>query len=182
MRIPIAAILLAASALVVGSAQAQQGGTPDQKGNAFHRCTGDIALRTMRRMDGQIDKNRVVNEVLSVCFLEAADDVFLGPRRDFDAWMALAKREVAAQVEKLALRAKAEKAEKAEKADEDQVGANYFLCLERHAKALALAADEAADIVAQASLSACPAERAAVFEVHRRYDDALSEGAMKVAE
>ena len=127
-------------------------------------------------MDGQLDKKRVVDEVFSDCILQAPDDVLLGPQRDRDAWMAQAKREVAAQIEKLAPKAKAEKA------DEDQVGANYFLCLERHAKVLALASGEAADIVAQASLSACPAERAAVFEGHRRYDDIFDEGAMKAME
>ena len=176
MRIPIVAILLAASALVVGPAQAQQGATADQRGDAFHRCTSDMALWTLRRKDGQIDKNRVVDEVLSDCILQAPNDVLLGSQRDRDAWMAQAKREVATQIEKLAPRAKAEKA------DENQVGANYFLCLERHAKVLALASDEAADTVAQASLSACPTERAAVFEVNRRHNDDWNEGTMKAME
>jgi hypothetical protein len=172
MRIPIAAILLAASALVAGPAQAQQNADADQKGDVFHRCITDMALRELRRKDGPIDKNHVVNEVLSDCILQAPDDALTGPQRD--AWMTQAKRDVAALIEKLAPRAKAEKG------DEDQVGANYFSCLERHAKVLALASDEAADIVAQASLSACPAERAAVVEIHRRYNDIVDEGTMKV--
>ncbi|MFZ1962914.1 MAG: hypothetical protein WAU78_05510 [Roseiarcus sp.] len=175
MRILIAAILLAASAFVAGPAHAQQDRPiEDQNNDAFHRCTSDMALWTLRRMDGQIDKNRVANEVLSDCPLP--DEVLLGSQPQRDAWMARAKREVAALIDKLAPRAKAEKA------DEDQAGANYFLCLERHAKALALASDEAADIVAQASLSACPAERVAIFEVHRRYNDDWNEGAMKAME
>jgi hypothetical protein len=90
--------------------------------------------------------------------------------------MAQAKRDVAELIEKLVPRAKAEKA------DEDQVGANYFLCLERHAKVLALASDETADLVAQASMSVCPVERAAVLEVHRRYNDRWEEGTMKAME
>jgi hypothetical protein len=124
-----------------------------------------MALWTMRRKEEEIDKKRVVDEVLSACLLQMSDDVLLGSEHDRNVWMAQVRREIAAQVEKLAPRAKAEKA------DEDQVGEDYFLCLERHAKVLALATDEAADIVAQASLSECPAERAAVFKVHRRYND-----------
>jgi hypothetical protein len=158
-----------------GPAEAQQDRPiADQKGDAFHRCASHMALWTLRRIDGQIDKSRVANEVLSDCILQAPDDALIGPQSNQDAWMAQAKRDVAALIEKLAPRAKVEKA------IEDQAGANYFLCLKRHAQVLALATNEAADIVAQASLSACPAERAAVAEVHRRYDDVLSEGAMKV--
>jgi len=174
MRIPPAAIFLAASALVVWPGRAQQAAIANQKAGDFHRCTSDMALWTMRRKEGEIDKKRVVDEVLSDCLLQMPNEVLLGSERDRNAWMSQARREVAAQVEKLA------PAAKAERADEDQVGANYFLCLERHAKMLALATDEAADIVAQASISACPAERAAVVEVHRRYDDIVDEGAMKV--
>jgi hypothetical protein len=176
MRIPITAILLAA-ALTAGPAHAQQDRSiTDQGGDAFHRCTSDMALWTLRRMDGQVDKNRVANEVLSDCMLQAPDDALLGPQPQRDAWMAQAKRDVAVLIEKLAPRAKAEKA------IEDQAGANYFLCLERCAKVLAPGSNETADIVAQASLSACPAERAAVFDVHRRYNDVLDEGAMKAME
>jgi hypothetical protein len=106
------------------------------------------------------------------------DDVLLGPKEAAHAWidakMAQDRREVSALVEKLAPRAKAERA------IEDQAGANYFLCLVQHATVLALATDEAADIVTQASLSSCPAERNAVVETHRRYGDDLSEGAMTV--
>jgi hypothetical protein len=133
-----------------------------------------MALWELRRKDGQIDKKRITDEVLTDCLLKAPDEEFMWPQPQQDAWMAQAKREVAALVEKLAPRAEAEKA------IEDQAGANYFLCLKRHAQVLALATNEAADLVAQASLSACPAERAALANVHRRYDDVLSEGAMKV--
>ncbi len=172
MRIPIAAILLAASALIAGPAQTQQ--AADQKGDAFHRCTSDMALWVLRRKDGEVDKKRIVDEVLSSCILRAAIDALTGPQRE--AWMTQAKREVAAQIEKAAPRAKAERA------DEDQAGADYFLCLERHAKILALASDETADIVAQASLSSCPTERRAIFEVHRRYNDDWNEGTIKAME
>jgi hypothetical protein len=176
MRIPTAAVLLVATVFVAGSAQAQGSGSADQRGDAFRRCTNDMALWTLRRKAGQIDKN-VVDEILSDCVLQAPDHALLAPQRDRDAWMAQARREVAAQIAKLALRAKAEKA------DEDQAGANYFLCLERHAKVLALASDfEAADIIAQASLSACPVERAAVFEIHRRHDGIFDEATMKATD
>ena len=185
MRIIVAALALG---LLVGPAEAQlriapsESAVTDQIGDSFRRCASDTALWALRREEGQIDKKRVVDEVLTLCGLrmDTPDDVLLGPKQDMHAWidaqMAQARREVSALVGKLAPRAKAEKA------DEDQVRANYYSCLERHAKVLALATDEAADIVAQASLSACPAERTAVFEVHRRYDDILDEGAMKVME
>jgi len=162
----IAACILGLTLAVAGPAQAQQNAATGDS-DAFRRCI----LQTLRETDEQIDKSKVINNVL-MC-VKVPDDVLMGPRPQLDAWMAQAKREVAAQIEKLAPRAKAEKA------DEVQVGANYFLCLEGHAKLLALASDEAADLVAQASLSACPAERAAIFEVQRRYGDDWDEEAMK---
>ncbi len=172
MRIPIGAIFIAASSLIGGAGQAQQ--AADQKEDAFHRCTSDMALWVLRRKDGEVDKEPIVDEILSSCILQAPIDALTGPQRE--AWMAWAKREVATQIEKAAPRAKAERA------DEDQAGADYFLCFERHAKILALGSDEPADIVAQASLSACPAERRAIFEVHRRYNDDWNEGTMKAME
>ena len=172
MRIPIAAIFLAASALVARPAQTQQ--ATDQKEDAFHRCTSDMALWILRRKDGEIDKKSIVDEVLASCILQAPIDALTGPQRE--AWMAQAKCEVVALIEKTAPRAKAERA------DEDQAGADYFVCLERHAKILALGSDGTADIVAQASLSACPAERRAIFEVRRRYNDDWNEGKMKAME
>ena len=187
MRVIVAALALG---LLVGPAEAQLRITPsepavsdqskpavsDQNDESLRRCI----LSVLRSKDGQIDKKRVVDEVVSDCFsiMDIPNDVLLGPKQEMHAWidaqMARDRREVSALVEKLAPRAKAEKA------DEDQVGANYFLCLRRHAQVFALATNESADIVAQASLSACPAERAAVVEVNRHYNDVLSEGAMKM--
>jgi hypothetical protein len=175
MRVQTAAILLVLTGFEPAHAQ-PDAAIADQRGGAFYTCTTGMALWTLRRKGGQIDKRSVVDEVVSDCLLQMPNDVLLGTERDRDAWMAQAKRNVAAQVEKLAPRARAEKA------DEDQVTANYFSCLERRAKVLALATDEPADIVAQASLSACPAERADVFEVHRRYGDGWEEGTMKAME
>jgi hypothetical protein len=182
MRAPIAAIL-AVNMLAVGPAEAQLRIAPseravtDQNGDSLHRCT----LSVLRSKAEPIDKKRVVDEVLSDCIPilnGMPNDVLLGPKQDAHAWidakMAQDRRKVSALVEKLAPRAKAERA------IEDQAGTNYFLCLVQHARVLALATDEAADIVTQASLSSCPAERNAVVETHRRYGDDLSEGAMTV--
>jgi hypothetical protein len=180
MRAPIAAIL---AVLAVGPAEAQLRIAPsertvtDQNGDSLRRCT----LSVLRRKTEPIDKKRVVDEVISDCIpiLDGMpNEVLMGPKQDAHAWidakMAQDRREVSALVEKLAPRAKAERA------IEDQAGTNYFLCLVQHATVLALATDEAADIVTQASLSSCPAERNAVVETHHRYGDDLSEGAMTV--
>jgi hypothetical protein len=128
----------------------------------------------MRRKDGEVSKDRMIDEVMSSCIQLAPIDALIGPQRD--AWMARAKREVAAQMEKDARKAMAQRA------DEDKTSADYFSCLERRAKILALSSGETADIVAQASLSACPVERTAIFEVHRRYNDDWTEGSMKAME
>lgn len=170
MRSPIALVLL-----VVAVSVAQTSHALDAKSDSFRQCAEEMVLWTLRRADGEFDIAKVVNEVLADCFLKAPDAVLVrGPQSD--AWMAQAKRDIALLVDKLAPRAKAEKA------DQDQIGANYYLCLLRHAKVFALASDEAADIIAKASLSACPAERAAVFEVHKRYKENWTEGAMKAME
>jgi hypothetical protein len=174
MQVPVAAMLLAASAaLAAGPAHAQLRITPseravtDQKDNSLRRCT----LSVLRSKAGQIDKKRVVDEVLSDCvpIMDMPNDVLLGPRQNMHAWIDAQRREVSALVDKLAPRAKAERA------DEDQVGANYYLCLERHAKVLALATNEAADIVAQASLSA-PRQSARPFS---RFTDATTKRGRK---
>jgi hypothetical protein len=182
VRIIVAALALG---LLVGPVAAQLRIAPsertvtDQNGDSLRRCT----LSVLRSKAEPIDKKRVVDEILSGCFpiLDGMpNDVLMGPKQSRDAWIdaqtAQERREVSALVEKLAPRAKAEKA------DEDQVGANYYLCLERHAKVLALATNEAADLIAQASLSACPAERNHVFEVRRRYSEDWNEPTMRAAE
>lgn len=175
--VPITEILLLTLMVLTAGQPAyaqRDAATADRKDEAFYRCTSDMALSTLRSKGEQIDKRRVVDEVMSDCVVDMPLTE-LG-HAELSAWFAQAKRKVVAQVDKLAPRAKAERA------DEDQAGANYFSCLERHAKVLALATDEAADIVAQASLSACPTERAAIFEVHRRYNDRWEEGTMKAME
>lgn len=172
MRVLIAMMLLSANVSLAGLTQAQENAAAHQKGDAYHRCISDMTLWVLRRK-GEIDRGRIADEILSSCILQAP---FTGERAQLDAWLANAKREVEAQIEKDAPRAKAEKAE------EDRAGVGYFLCLERHAKMLALSSDEAADVVAQASLSACPAERLAVFEVHRSHNDVWNEGTMKAME
>lgn len=178
MRIIVAALALG---FLVGPADAQLRTAPaehtatDQNSDSLRRC----ALSVLRSKAEPIDKKRVVDEVLSDCIpiLDGMpNDVLLGPKEAAHAWIdaktAHDRREVSALVEKLAPRAKAERA------IEDQAGTNYFLCLVQHATVLGLATEEAADIVTQASLSSCPAERNAVVETHHRYGDELSEGAM----
>lgn len=170
MRSMIVSVLIAVAVLI-----AQPTHAFDTKNDAFRQCTENSVLWTLRQTDGKFDKTKVINEVLADCILNAPNDVLpKGPRND--AWMAKAKQDIAALIGKLESRAKAEKA------DQDRIGAAYYLCLLRRAKALSLASDEAADIIAQASLSACPTERSAVFEVQKRYNDNWTEQAMKAME
>ena len=166
----VATIIAAAAILVTAAAHGQTLHKPD----AYQRCVEDSVLWTLRRANGPIDKNKVASEVLSECFWKAPDIALTGPERD--VWMTQAKRDIVKLAEKLAPRARVEKVE------EDRTAANYYSCLSRHAKLLALATNEAADLVAQASLSACPAERAAVFDIRKRYGDDWTEGTMKAME
>ncbi|WP_434910849.1 hypothetical protein [Bradyrhizobium oligotrophicum] len=98
-------------------------------------------------------------------------EALVGSKRD--ELMERAKREVADELQKVTEQASAERAE------EEQAGSRYFHCLERAAQALALSSNESADIVAQASFSACRAERGALFRVHREHDDEWSERSMQ---
>jgi hypothetical protein len=90
--------------------------------------------------------------------------------------MAQVKPHIAAQVDENATRANAERAAL------DQANADYFSCLERNAKELALNSHETADIVAQASLAACPVERQNALDVNRRYHETFDDGAMEAAD
>jgi hypothetical protein len=51
----------------------------------------------------------------------------------------------------------------------DQAAADYFSCVERFAKILALDSDETAEVIAQKSLSTCFAERKILIESNRRH-------------
>jgi hypothetical protein len=50
----------------------------------------------------------------------------------------------------------------------DQAAGDYFSCIERFAKILALASNETAEGIARTSLSACSAERKVFIETNRR--------------
>jgi uncharacterized protein YaaW (UPF0174 family) len=51
----------------------------------------------------------------------------------------------------------------------DQAAADYFSCVERFAKILALDSDETAEVIAQKSLSACSGERKVLIESNRSH-------------
>jgi len=51
---------------------------------------------------------------------------------------------------------------------DDHVAADYFSCIERFAKILALASNETTEGIARTSLSACSAERKVFIETNRR--------------
>jgi hypothetical protein len=61
----------------------------------------------------------------------------------------------------------------------DQAAADYSSCLKRYAELLAIETHEPADVVARASLSACPAERKAFIDTNRRYKEDWNDGAVK---
>lgn len=166
-------LLFLVTALIVRPVSAQQNHpVTREKADVFHRCASEVALSTMRNKDEEIGIGRVANEVISACLLKMPDDVLLGQTAQRNAWLDRAKHDVVALVVKLQPQAMAEKAEVA------RTRATYFSCLENHARILALNSSEAADIVVQASLSSCPLERAAIFEVRSRYGDSWSEEAM----
>jgi hypothetical protein len=178
MHMPIAAALLVAISLMPSSYAAE----PIPSKSPQHttglpppHCADETVLSVLRRI-GPVDKNKAVNEVDYICFGMPPAEVLSAPRAQLDAWSAQSRREAAALVDKFAKRAKAEKAE------EDQAGANYYLCLKRHAAALALNSAETAEVVARASLSACPTERSAVFNIYQRFHDDFSEGVMQKME
>lgn len=180
----IAAVIVSGLALCSLSSPSVPGplkANSDQDG--FHRCISQgirEAIGDVLHKDGEVavsgDIKRIVDRVLADCVLQAPNEVLSGGRAQMDAWMARAATEVEAQVRKDAPRIKAEKA------DEDRVGADYYLCLQRSAKLLAENSDESADLIAQAAFPVCAAQRNAVFEVYRRYNDSFEPGAMRAME
>jgi hypothetical protein len=71
---------------------------------------------------------------------------------------------------------------KAVKEQEATAVRTYYLCLVHHAQILALASNESAEVIAQASFPSCSPERQAVLDVYRRNNDILDSEAMDMVD
>jgi hypothetical protein len=132
------------------------------------------ALRKNPDVVALYGQKQLNDRILSTCVLPT--EVLIGERAQMHAWMARAAAEVEAEIKKDAKRIKAEVD------DEIRAGADYYLCLQRSAKMLALNSDESADTIAQAAFPACTAERNGVFNTYRRYNDLFEPSAMQAME